>query len=255
MSNIIPISEIATMAEVISKSGFFGMKNIEQAMALMLIAQAEGKHPATAAWEYNVIQNKPALKADAMMARFQAAGGKVEWIDMTDLKVSAKFSHPSGGSVVIDWDMARAKAAGLGGKDMWTKFPRQMLRARVISEGIRTVFPGVAVGVYTPEEVQDFVPDIKDAEEIPPSPFKNAALRNQFTKNVIESYKSARNLDELKETAALNSEKFDAMKSSKNEHDELALDEMRKAYAIAKSVLGQEKFLDEQMEAENEIPH
>jgi hypothetical protein len=31
-----------------------------------------------------------------------------------------------------------------------------MLRARVISEGIRTVYPGVAVGIYTPEEVNDF---------------------------------------------------------------------------------------------------
>ena len=30
-----------------------------------------------------------------------------------------------------------------------------MLRARVISEGIRTVYPGVVVGVYTPEEVSD----------------------------------------------------------------------------------------------------
>jgi len=33
-----------------------------------------------------------------------------------------------------------------------------MLRSRVISEGIRAVFPGCVVGVYTPEEVQDFPP-------------------------------------------------------------------------------------------------
>ena len=33
-----------------------------------------------------------------------------------------------------------------------------MLRARVISEGIRAVFPGCVVGVYTPEEVADFAP-------------------------------------------------------------------------------------------------
>jgi hypothetical protein len=44
-----------------------------------------------------------------------------------------------------------------------------MLRARVISEGIRTVFPGVAVGVYTPEEVADF--DVKPAQVMPePAP-------------------------------------------------------------------------------------
>ena len=33
-----------------------------------------------------------------------------------------------------------------------------MLRARVASEGIRSVYPGCVVGVYTPEEVQDFTP-------------------------------------------------------------------------------------------------
>ena len=66
------------------------------------------------------------------------------------------FSHPQGGELEIEWTMDRAKAAGLTGKQTWKQYPRQMLRARVISEGIRTVYPGVAVGVYTPEEVGDF---------------------------------------------------------------------------------------------------
>ena len=42
------------------------------------------------------------------------------------------------------------------GKDNYKKFPRQMLRARVISEGVRAVYPGVLQGMYTPEEVQAF---------------------------------------------------------------------------------------------------
>jgi hypothetical protein len=37
--------------------------------------------------------------------------------------------------------MARAQKAQLGGKDMWKKYPRQMLRSRVVSEGVRTVYP------------------------------------------------------------------------------------------------------------------
>jgi hypothetical protein len=91
-----------------------------------------------------------------MLARFQQAGGKVEWTSYTDERVAAKFSHPQGGSIEVDWTMARAKTAGLGVKDVWKAYPRQMLRARVISEGVRTVYPGVAIGIYTPEEVQDF---------------------------------------------------------------------------------------------------
>jgi hypothetical protein len=156
MSQIVPITELEAMASHIVKSGLFGLKRQEEAVALMLVAQAEGRHPGTVAAEYNIIQGRPALKADAILARFQSAGGKVEWKDYLDTKVSATFSHPAGGSLYVDWDMERAKAAGLGGKDNWKKYPRQMLRARVISDGVRATYPAVLQGFYTPEEVQDF---------------------------------------------------------------------------------------------------
>ena len=41
-----------------------------------------------------------------------------------------------------------------------------MLRARCISEGIRSVYPGCVVGVYTPEEVEDFKPQVKNMGEV-----------------------------------------------------------------------------------------
>jgi hypothetical protein len=169
MNAIVAVSDIEKMANAIAKSNFFGMKTPEQAMALMFIAQAEGRHPATAAQEYHVIQGKPALKADAMLARFQAAGGKVEWLSYTDKEVTGKFSHAQGGSVEISWTIEMAHNAKLTGKDTWKQYPRQMLRARVISEGIRTVYPGVAVGMYTPEEVGDFndKPDMINVTPIP----------------------------------------------------------------------------------------
>lgn len=151
----ISVNEVERMAHAVAKSGLFGVKNVEQAMALMLIAQAEGMHPAIAARDFHVIQGRPALKADAMLARFQAAGGKVQWTSYTELKVAGIFSHPAGGSVEVEWTFAQAQKAGLTGKDVWKQYPRAMLRARVVSEGIRTVYPGVAVGVYTPEEIAD----------------------------------------------------------------------------------------------------
>ena len=153
---LVPVSDLERMAHAVAASKLFGVTNAEQAIALMLVAQAEGLHPATAARDYHIIQGRPTLKADAMLARYLSSGGKVEWGEHTDAKVSARFSHPSGGTLQIEWDMARAKAAGLGEKDMWKKYPRQMLRARVISEGIRATNPAVAVGLYTPEEVHDF---------------------------------------------------------------------------------------------------
>ena len=155
MNQLIPVNDIQTMAVAVVKSQLFGMKTVEQATALMLIAQAEGYHPALAARDYHIIQGRPTLKAETMMARFQQQGGKVEWKTLTDKEVTATFSHPSGGSATITWTFEQAKQAGLTNKDNWKNYPRAMLRARVVSEGIRTVFPGVVLGVYTPEEVQD----------------------------------------------------------------------------------------------------
>jgi len=147
------MGEMERMAEAFAKSGMFGAKSKEQALALLLLAHGEGLHPAIAMRDFDVIQGRPAKKAEAMLRSFIAAGGSVEWHEMTDEKADATFSHPQGGKVRIDWDMVRARKAGVGGKDMYSKYPRQMLANRVISEGCRRVFPASTSGLYVPEEV------------------------------------------------------------------------------------------------------
>jgi hypothetical protein len=151
----VSMEQMQRMAKSITASRMFGCKTEDEAMAIMLLAQAEGLHPASAARDYHVIQGRPAMKADAMLSRYLQSGGKVEWITYTDTKVEGKFTHPQGGSVTVDWTPDRAKQAGLLGKDNWKHYTRQMLRARVISEGVRTTNPGIASGIYTVEEVQD----------------------------------------------------------------------------------------------------
>ena len=157
-AHMLPTSfdESIRMASAIAKSGLFGCKTPEQAFALMLLADAEGLHPAAAARDYHIIDGKPSLKADAMLARYMGAGGKIEWLAREPEKVSAAFMHPSSGTLTITWDRKRAEIAGFWGKSNWKKHPIQMLSARVISEGVRASFPGVVSGVYTPEEVSDF---------------------------------------------------------------------------------------------------
>lgn len=157
-SNLIPLGDVLKMGEIAAKSGFLGVKSADEAITLMLVAQSENRHPMTVAKEYHVIKGKPSLKADAMLARFQQAGGKVEWKELSDQRVCAVFTHPQAGSIEIDWDMERARRAKLPDfNPNWFKFPRAMLRARVISEGIRTAFPSVLLGFYTPEEVEDII--------------------------------------------------------------------------------------------------
>jgi hypothetical protein len=181
------------MALAVAKSGLFGVKTADQAMALMLIAQAEGLHPAIAARDYHVINGRPTLKADAMLARFQTAGGSVRWGEYTDRRVVGTFSHPQGGSVEVAWTVEMATSAGLTKNPTWKSYPRQMLRARCISEGIRTVFPGVVVGTYTPEEAEDMAPP---ASPPPPRDMGKVVEVADFAA-VMRQIDAAQTVDEL----------------------------------------------------------
>ncbi len=157
-AEVIPFSDMERMAQAIAKSGLFGLKSPDQAVALMLVAQSEGRHPASVAAEFDIIQGRPALKSQAALARFQTAGGKIQWLVRNDHECTAEFSHAAGGTLQVSWTMDRAHAAGLTGKQTWKQYPTAMLSARTVAEGVRAVFPACLNGVYLAEEVADFTP-------------------------------------------------------------------------------------------------
>lgn len=153
--NLIPYEHVQSMAVAMAKSGLFGMKTQEQALALMLVAQAEGQHPATIAQDYDIIQGRAARKTHSVLARFQQAGGSVQWHELTDSKADASFSHPQGGTLRMVWTIEQARKANLTGKDNWKNYPRAMLRARCIAEGVRAVYPAAIGGLLVSEEASD----------------------------------------------------------------------------------------------------
>lgn len=181
MNQLVPVnaqpnftaSDVERVALAIAKGGLFGSKDPNAILTLCFLAQAEGQHPAVVFRDYHIIQGKPAKKAEAMLRDFINSGGKVEWHTLTDDCADATFTHPAG-SARIEWTMERAKKAGIS-TAMWSKYPRQMLRSRVISEGVRTVYPGATSGLYVPEEVKEFEPT---DEETP---------HNELTGEVIDT--------------------------------------------------------------------
>lgn len=162
MSNIVPFQEMESMSSYIVRSKLFGAKDESQAMSLMLLAQAEGLHPMTAIQDFDIVQGRPARKTHSILARFQAAGGSVAWEEITPLRACGVFSHKQGGSLKVEWTFEDAKKAGLTGKDNWKNYPKAMLRARCIAEGVRAVFPGAIGGMLTVEEAQDMPTPEKD---------------------------------------------------------------------------------------------
>lgn len=163
---LMPVAEVKVLADTVAKSRLFkGFEAPEAAFTLMMICQAEGVHPMKAMRRYDVIQGRPAMKADAMLADFMARGGRVKWIKNDHTECSAEFTSPAtDGVTTVTWTVEDAKRAGLLNKDNWRGYTRQMLRARVVSEGVRMTDPGVVAGVYTPEEVADF----DDKPSLPP---------------------------------------------------------------------------------------
>ena len=166
-----PVDVVAMdkMASAVARSGLFALTE-PQAFTLMLLAHSRGLHPAQAFERYHVINNRPSMKADAMLAEFQANGGVVTWAQHDDDACQATFECPGVGSpVTIIWTRDDAKRAQLLRNPMWDKYPRQMLRARVISEGVRMCMPGITIGIYTEEEARDIIVAERPPEP-PPSP-------------------------------------------------------------------------------------
>jgi len=154
---VVNFNDLREMASTMAASGMFG-KNPAQMLSLMLIAQAENLHPAIAALEYDVIQGRPALKGQAALARFQQAGGVVNWITRTETEAKAEFVPPKGKPLTVSWTIEKAKRMGLADKDNWKKQAGVMLTWRCVAEGVRAVFPACLNRMYLSEEAQDFEP-------------------------------------------------------------------------------------------------
>jgi hypothetical protein len=167
--------EMKQFAIAMVESKFIPDLTWQQAMVLGMFCEAEDVPFVIGLRDYHVIKNKPVLKTEAMLARFQKAGGRVNRIRADDEEASAEFSHPQAGTLTISWNMERAKRSGLAGKENWQKWPRQMLKARVLSEGIRATYPGATGGALAPEEAEDLPGNQIERDVTPSKPLTGVA--------------------------------------------------------------------------------
>lgn len=158
------------VARMVAASDLFDAKTEAAVLTIMLIDDPRLAGLRT----YDIVGGKLAIKSQAVLARFLDAGGKVDWLETTDTLCRAAFEI-NGSKITIEWDMERAHSSKVcmgkfGMKKSWENFPRAMLRARVIAEGIRAIYPQAFLGIYTTEEVQDFTPDEKPMPTPKPVP-------------------------------------------------------------------------------------
>ena len=149
------VDSLERIAAIIAKSGMGGFKTPEQATVAMLLALAEGIPLGRVIHEYHVINGRLSLRSECMLARFQKAGGAVEYLVHNDTEVSLTASHPKGGALTVVWTIERARKAGLTSNPTWTKHPAAMLTARAVAEAVRAVYPACLSGILAEEEAEE----------------------------------------------------------------------------------------------------
>lgn len=124
----------------------------------------------------NVIKGKPALAAELMLALTynRIPDFSVEFttpVDKQHLECTAVFER-RGKKSEFKWTMEDAKKAGLefvskqGFPTSWAKYPKAMLRARVITEGLRAIAPDATMGLVSLEEATHEVVETHPAETV-----------------------------------------------------------------------------------------
>lgn len=163
-----PIIAMEKLGRAIALSGMFGCENEQQGQVIALSCMTEGVDPLSLARKFHLINKKLSMRVDWMLGDFRSRGGDHRVLERTDQRASIKLTSKDGEELIesLTWEEASKekwpwtinKAGEKVLKDNWAtpRARRQMLWARVVSEGIRTLAPEIVAGVYSPEESSDF---------------------------------------------------------------------------------------------------
>ncbi len=158
------------------------MGNVGKTFLLAETGDMLGIHPMAAMTGVHIIDGKPSISANLMSGLVRKAGhtlrvkvtGSVEAGDLQATAQLIRVDDPDF-TFEVTWTLADAERAGLWPakpNSNWQKYPKAMLKARVISEIVREAAGDVLMGgsVYTPEELGAAVDEQGDPVEMPQVP-------------------------------------------------------------------------------------
>lgn len=153
------LDESSDLAERLSKSSLLPKAMQGKApdvLVTIMAGQEMGLSPMASLRAIHVIEGKPVLSADGMIA-LVLGSGKAEYFERTaesDTSVTYETKRVGGKVRQCTWTIQMAKNAGLALKDNWRAYPRAMLASRAKAELARDVYPDVLAGCYTEDEIQ-----------------------------------------------------------------------------------------------------
>lgn len=139
-----------------------------QAVAIILSGRELGIGPMLALRSIYMVKGKIELSADLQLSLFKRDGGKAQFTELTEQRATLKLTHPNGDVHTEAFTADDAKRAGLNG-DNWRKYPKAMLRSRVITAGLKSLgFEPKMSGCYAPGEIggPETIVDVQTLQEM-----------------------------------------------------------------------------------------
>lgn len=206
---IIPktITELMTLSELLAKSELLpkALRGKVPDVAMTILAGQEmGLTPMAALRNFHVIEGKPVMSADGMVALALGSGKALYFRRVEETNDIVTYETLRVGDDKpkrCSWTKQMAKDAGLNTKDNWRLYPRAMLAARAKAELARDVYPDVLAGCAATEEVADWQrPDPADVIE---ADFTEQPADTEPTPHEILALEHTKSEAECKEMASV----------------------------------------------------
>jgi hypothetical protein len=152
------VDDVSRVAKAYAMSGYWSdASDVAKAFVKVQFGYEVGLPAYVAMSEVHIIQGKPTLGAGALSALVKSHPNYDYRVTEHDIEVCAIefFDARSGESLGVSrFTVEDAKTAGLLTNPTWSKYRRNMLFARAMSNGVAWFCPDVTMGrVYTPEEM------------------------------------------------------------------------------------------------------
>jgi hypothetical protein len=169
--------QLTTFAEMVANSTLVPKDYIGKPGNIIVAVQMGveiGLKPMQALQNISVINGRPSLWGDSLLALVKASGvceyihEEISKDGQTAICETKRKGEPK--SVVRKFSMDDARRAGLMGKDNWQKYPQRMVQHRARAWCLRDTYPDVLGGLQVAEEQEDKeYHDTQKAENAPKS--------------------------------------------------------------------------------------
>ena len=150
------IDDVTRLATIAVESKLTKLGRIEEAAVILMTGRELGLAPMQSLRGIYVVDGKPTLSADMMVAVIRKSGQCETWrvVESTAERCTITTRRKGeSADAARTWTRADADRAGVTHKDPWRKYPAIMLRHRCAADLARQEYPDVLLGLYDPDEM------------------------------------------------------------------------------------------------------